>query len=197
MLGFFVWYDLHCFALCRDLINIAMWPWNGQQRETETGICTASQTAGWMGRPMMARHADAKKKNKKKNENMKDGSENKFYTVFFLSFPVTAVALPAAPEACLIEFRIGCKWVRHGFVLACAHCQVQGGGRGERGIRGQKFSLSLPRHLLQTSVVEATRIAQTHASSTVPHSMSKYSCLPPPPPAVLPLLLQCHKIAWI
>lgn len=40
-------------------------------------------------------------------------------------------------------------------------------------------SRSLPRHLLQTSVVEATRIAQTHASSTVPHSMSKYSSLSP------------------
>lgn len=75
---------------------------------------------------------------------MKDGSENKFYTVFFLSFPVTAVALPAAPEACLIEFRIGCKWVRHGFVLACAHCQVQGsaGTRKRSGASGgQKFSL--------------------------------------------------------
>lgn len=49
MLGLFVRYDLHCFALCRDSINIAMWSWNGQQRERERRVYALQvrQPAGW------------------------------------------------------------------------------------------------------------------------------------------------------
>lgn len=43
---------------------------------------------------------------------------------------------------------------------------------------------------LQSWQAEATRIAQTHASSTVPHSMSKYSS----PPAVPPCCYSAIKL---
>lgn len=182
MLGFFVRYDLHCFALCRDSINIAMWPWNGQQRERETGICTASQTVGWMGWPMMARHADAKKKKTKKNENMKDGSENKFYTVFF--FVISCHCCGAS----------GCtwgmpNWISHWVQMSAARirfgmCSLSSAGRRKRRMRNWRPEiLSL---FAKASSTDFSRGSDPHCPDSCIFHSATFDVkiqLPPPSPS--------------
>lgn len=180
-----------------------MWPWNwnGQQEylQTETGISTASQTdwsAGWADQwwPDMM----TPQKNKKKKTWKMEVKIN-FIQFFFVI-------------SCHCCSASGCtwgmpNWISHWVQMSAARirfgmCSLSSAGecrdKEEEWGKWRPEILSLCQGIfcysLQSWQAEATRIAQTHASSTVPHSMSKYSS---PLPLFLPLLLQCHKIAWI